>query len=163
MEVQVRQAVLADVAACAMIETAVFERSEAASEETIYKRQQTFSDGFIVAEIDSGIVGFINSAATYQPDLADEEFKGMLGHQADGSHLVIFSLSVHPDYQGQGISRILLERFAELAKQQGRKAIMLLCKETLIAYYQKFGFQKLGKSNSVHGGFAWFEMRCSLT
>ena len=47
----------------------------------------------------------------------------------------------------------------EDARKQGRKGLVLTCKEKLIAYYAKFGFENEGISESVHGNVTWYQMR----
>ncbi len=45
------------------------------------------------------------------------------------------------------------------AKKQGRKGLVLTCKDKLIPFYQKFGFVNEGISKSVHGNVVWNQMR----
>lgn len=45
------------------------------------------------------------------------------------------------------------------AKLQGRKGMVLTCKEHLISYYEKFGFKDEGISSSEHGNVVWHQMR----
>jgi len=40
-----------------------------------------------------------------------------------------------------------------------KKGLVLTCKEKLIAYYAKFGFENEGISESVHGNVIWYQMR----
>ena len=48
------------------------------------------------------------------------------------------------------------------AKAQGRKGCVLTCKDGLLSYYEKFGFQNEGISKSVHGGVVWYDMRLTI-
>ena len=63
-----------------------------------------------------------------------------------------------PEYRRQGIAAALMERMIEAARQRGKKGLILTCKERLIPYYSKFGYQNLGISESVHGGAVWYDM-----
>lgn len=45
------------------------------------------------------------------------------------------------------------------AKEQGRKGLVLTCKDKMVHFYAKFGFVDEGISNSEHGGMVWHEMR----
>ena len=45
------------------------------------------------------------------------------------------------------------------ARAQGRKGLVLTCKEALVHYYAKFGFVNEGVSGSTHGGVVWYQMR----
>lgn len=151
-----------DIDACLRIETACFPPDEAATREGIEKRVKTFPEGFLVAEIDGTVAGQINSGATNKDDITDEAFKQLDGHEKDGRNMVIFSLSVLPDYRRRGIAGALLRRFADDARKQGRETILLLCKDELVGYYSRFGFKDRGLSDSEHGGVQWHEMALPL-
>ena len=46
-----------------------------------------------------------------------------------------------------------MERFIDIAKEQGRMGVVLTCKDRLIHYYEKFGFVNEGlTAKSTHGG-----------
>ena len=53
---------------------------------------------------------------------------------------------------------LLMMSFIEKAREDGRKGLILTCKEELIPYYEQFGFENRGVSASVHGGSAWYDM-----
>ena len=53
----------------------------------------------------------------------------------------------------------LIRRAIDDAAVQGRKGLVLTCKEEKIHYYAKFGFVNEGVSSSVHGGAVWYQMR----
>ena len=44
-------------------------------------------------------------------------------------------------------------------KKQERKGLVLTCKDHLVHYYAKFGFENEGVSESEHGGVKWNQMR----
>lgn len=52
-----------------------------------------------------------------------------------------------------------MERVIQDAKNQARVGCILTCKEELLAYYKKFGFESIGLSESVHGGAVWYDMK----
>ncbi len=151
-----------DTAACHAVEVRCFPPREAATEAKIRRRQEQYPEGFLVADEDGRVAGFINSGATNEPDLAKEEFKDLVGHDPAGRSLVVLSLAVRPDRQGRGISRQLLEAFVNEARARGQSAILLLCKESLRPFYEKFGFVDSGLSAATHGGVEWREMRLEL-
>ncbi|QDU83699.1 Acetyltransferase (GNAT) family protein [Planctomycetes bacterium Pla163] len=158
----VRTVAPADVERCAAIEAACFPPEEAASPERVAQRATAFARGFLVAELDGVLFGMANGAASHRPDLADEEFKALVGHEPDGANLVIFSLAVHPDFQGRSLSTPLVNAYLERAREDGRRAVLLLCKERLVPYYARFGFIDRGLSASTHGGARWHEMAVTL-
>jgi len=159
---RIRQVQIDDLDACCQIEAACFSPTEAASRASVATRIKIFPQGFRVAERGGQVVGQINSGATDRDDITDEAFKQLRGHEPDGRNLVVFSLSVLPDYRGQGIAGRLLNHFLWQAKEDGRAAVLLLCKPELIPYYRRFGFVDHGKSASTHGGSQWHEMARSL-
>ena len=59
----------------------------------------------------------------------------------------------------QGYAGQLLQQAIADARAQGRKGLVLTCKEALVHYYAKFGFVNEGVSGSTHGGVVWYQMR----
>jgi ribosomal protein S18 acetylase RimI-like enzyme len=157
IDVNIRQADKHDVDGCYRTESACY-TSDGATREKILKRIMLFPEGFLIAESEGEIIGLINSASTDKEDIADEALKDMIGHVKDGGNMVIFSLAVLPEFQGNGISKQLMARFIEVSKVMKREKVLLICKPELISYYQNYGFIYGGKSKSKHGGFEWHEM-----
>ncbi len=147
-----------DLDRCFEIETVSYSGDEAATKDKILKRINTFPEGFIVLEDDREIIGFINSGATHEVELSDEDFKELVGHDSDGEHIVILSVAVHPSYQGKGMAGKLMNSFIDRMKALGKSDIYLICQTELIDMYAKYGFVDLGASNSDHGGLSWNEM-----
>lgn len=147
-----------DLNACLAVEQACFPPDEAADAEGIRTRIERFPQGFLVAEWDGMIVGQVNSGATHKEDITDEAFKKLVGHNDDGKNVVVFSLSVLPEYQGRGIAASLMREFIAAAAKQSRQAILLLCKHDLVSFYERLGFHNRGLSSSTHGGARWHEM-----
>ncbi|KAF0865225.1 GNAT family N-acetyltransferase [Pseudomonas sp. LD120] len=154
----IRTVLPTDLDRCFAIETLAYEGDEAATREKIATRIATWPEGFIVAEVDGGVAGFINAGATFEVQMADEAFKELIGHDPAGSEVVIMSVVVHPDFQGQGLSRHLLQAFIARMSELGKARIHLMCKERHVPLYQRFGFHYVQASASVHGGMAWHEM-----
>lgn len=49
------------------------------------------------------------------------------------------------------------------AKEQGRKGLVLTCKDRLVPYYAKFGFVDEGVTDkSTHGNVSWHQMRLTF-
>ena len=48
------------------------------------------------------------------------------------------------------------------AKAQGRRGLVLTCKDRLVHYYAGFGFVSEGVSGSTHGGVVWYQMRLTF-
>ena len=158
----IRNVLPEDLEECFLVETSGFPPEEAATRETIKLRIELFPEGFFVAEIDGRVVGILNSAATDKDDISDEELKQLVGHHPDGKNMVVFALAVLPEFQKRGIASQLMSRFVEDAQQRKKENILLMCKQHLVAYYEKMGFTHVGLSKSTHGGAEWYEMRLAL-
>ena len=133
--------------------------SEAASNEAIQKRLETFGDCFFVAEMPHGeVIGFINGCVTDRTTICAEMFADVTYHSPEGAYQSVFGLDVLPQYQRRGIAADLMEHLIADAWKRGKKGMILTCKERLIPYYERFGYRNLGKSQSVHGGAIWYDM-----
>ena len=115
VDINIRQVNKNDVDGCYRIESTCY-TSDGATREKMLKRVMLFSEGFLIAESKGKIIGFVNSASTDKEDIADEEFKDMVGHVKEGKNIVVFSLAVLPEFQGNGISKQLMARFVEVSK-----------------------------------------------
>lgn len=112
--------------------------------------------------MDGKVVGILNSAATDKDDISGEELKQMIGHHRAGKNMVVFALAILPAFQKRGIARQLMARFVEAARANQKQNVLLICKQHLVAYYEKMGFQHVGLSKSTHGGAQWHEMQLAL-
>ncbi len=158
-EYRIRNVVPEDLERVTEVEALCFPAAEAAGRESFEERIRLFPESFFVAESAEGsIIGFINGCVTDERTIRDEMFEDGSLHCADGAYQSIFGLDVIPEYRRQGIAAALMERMIEAARQRGKKGLILTCKERLIPYYSKFGYQNLGISESVHGGAVWYDM-----
>ena len=162
MNTVIRHVIPADLDRCYAIETVAYEGDEAATREKIATRIATWPEGFIVAEVDGVVAGFINSGAAFQVQMSDEAFKELIGHDPAGPQVVIMSVVVHPDYQRQGLAKRLMAEFIERMRGLKKTHIHLMCKEQHIPLYAGFGFAYIKPSDSDHGGMAWHEMVLAL-
>lgn len=151
-----------DLDRCFEIESVSYSGDEAATKEKILKRINAYPEGFIILENDREIIGFINSGATHEVDLSNEDFKDLICHDVEGKYIVILSVVVHPTYQGKGMASTLMNSFIDRMRALGKTSIYLICQTQLIDMYARFGFIDLGISDSDHGGMSWNEMSLSL-
>ena len=75
---------------------------------------------------------------------------------------MIFGVNTLPDYRRHGYAGQLIERAIADARAQGRRGLVLTCKDRLVHYYAKFGFVSEGVSSSTHGGVVWYQMRLTF-
>ena len=92
----------------------------------------------------------------------DDALKEFVGHDADAPNVVILSVVVDPAFQGQGLSRVLMEEFVARMKAMNKATIYLMCPDYNVPLYEKFGYRYLNPSASNLGGRAWHEMSMVL-
>ena len=85
-------------------------------------------------------VGTIGIMDAYELDLKDEMYHNADMHNENRKCQMIFGLETHHDFRKQGYAGILMEKFIEESKNQNCYGFVLTCKETLVHYYEKFGF-----------------------
>ena len=161
-KISIREAVQADLDRCYEIESSAYAGDEAASREKIQKRINVYPEGFLVLEIGGEIAGLINSGATDDVQLSNEEFKQLVGHDPAGKKIVVMSVAVHPAFQRKGLAGQLIKVFSDKMKAMGKAEIFLICQTGLIDMYARHGFEYIGVSDSEHGGLSWHEMSLSL-
>lgn len=156
---RIRTATMEDLNEIVKIEAICFPAAEAATEESFRNRLHEFADHFWVLEMDGKMIGFVNGMVTDCANLKDEMYEDAKMHDENGNWQMIFGLDVLPEYQRRGYAAMLMNHLLEEAKKQGRKGAVLTCKDRLIHYYAKFGFENEGISESVHGDAVWYQMR----
>lgn len=159
MEVKIRKVKPEEGKILAEIEEICFPPEEAASEKDVLERLQAFPDKFLAAEADGKIIGFINGAVTDEPHLPDEMYHDTGLHKPDGMYQTAFGLNVLPQYRRQGIAGKLVDALIELSKKEGKKGVVLTCKDHLIPFYESHGFVNYGVADSEHGGARWNDMQ----
>ena len=99
---------------------------------------------------------------TDEPDLTDDMYTNAAMHREDGAWQMIFGVNTIPEYRRRGYARRLMRRVMTDAKVQGRKGLVLTCKDRLVPFYASLGFVDEGVSASVHGGVVWHQMRMTF-
>lgn len=156
---EIRKATIEDLDAITALEAACFPAAEAASRESFRKRLKVFADRFWLLWEGDRLVSMVNGMVTDREELVDEMFADATIHQADGKWQMIFGVATHPEYQRRGLAAKVLQRAIAECKAEGRKGLILTCKEQKLHYYAKFGFENQGVSVSEHGGALWYQMR----
>lgn len=157
-----RKAVPSDTDRCYHIETSAYEGDEAATREKIATRIATYPQGFLVLEVDAKTVGFINCGCADEVVMSDEAFKELIGHDPDAPNVVIMSVVLDPEYQGQGYSTLMMRVFVTEMRNLRKQTIHLMCKDRHVGLYEKMGYTYVKPSTSSHGGLAWHEMMMEL-
>ena len=160
---EIRTAVMADLAAVTAVEAACFPAAEAATERDFAQRLAVYPNHFWLLEEDDGtLVSFINGMVTDEPTLRDEMYENASLHNEKGAWQMIFGVDTHPDFRKKGYAGQALMAMIEDARKAGRKGLVLTCKDRLVHYYARFGFVDEGISDSEHGGVVWHEMRLTF-
>jgi len=108
------------------------------------------------------LVSFVDGMVTDTPDLADEMYENAALHDENGAWQMIFGVNTIPECRKKGYAGQLIRCAIEQAKKEGRKGLVLTCKDKLLHYYENFGFVNEGVSKSVHGNVVWYQMRLTL-
>ena len=155
----IRFATMNDIDAVTEMEQQCFPPEEAAEKDSFEKRLTVFPNHFWLLEDSGKLASMINGMTTDIPILRDEMFEDATMHREEGQWQMIFGVATLPEYQKMGCASKLMERVIADVKEQGRKGIVLTCKESLSPFYERFGFVNEGKSMSKHGGAVWYDMR----
>ncbi len=162
-ELKIRHATLEDAKKISELENICFPFAEAASEESIFRRVKAFPNHFWLGFDGDNLVSFVNGLATNQKDLTDEMYENENLHDESGNWQMIFGVDTNPAFQHRGFASKVMEQVISDAKDQGRKGIVLTCKEKLRTFYEKFGFVSEGVSDSTHGGVVWLQLRLEFS
>lgn len=158
---QIRRGKLSDLDELARLEALGFPKEEAASKERIAARLAVFPELYFILENDGEIISYINGLMTDEKDLQDEMYENPTMHNPSGKNLMIFSVVTNPKFQHKGNASFLMEYvIAECRKT--KTSLVLTCKEHLVSFYGKFGYQDEGISASEHGGAVWHQMRYTI-
>ena len=161
----IRTATIADLDKVAQVEAECFLPAEAATKEAFVGRLAHYGNHFWLLfedESEAKLIGFVDGFVTNDADLNDEMYEKAELHDEKGAWQMIFGLNTLPEYRCNGYAGILLEQVIKAAKEQGRKGVVLTCKDKLVHYYAKFGFVDEGISDSTHGNVVWHQMRVSF-
>ncbi len=160
---KIRRATVEDIDFVAAVEKECFPPAEAASREQFVERLASYADHFWLMFEGDKLISFVDGFVTDEEILTDEMFADALMHNENGAWQMIFGVNTIPSYRRKGYAGQLLEVMIEDARKQGRKGVILTCKEEKIHYYAKFGFVDEGVSEeSTHGGAVWHQMRITF-
>ena len=148
-----------DLQAVAAVEAECFPAAEAATEEEFAERLKYYGNHFWLMFEEEKLIAFVDGFVTDEADLTDEMYEKAELHNEDGAWQMIFGVNTIPSHRRHGYAGQLIQRAIEDAKVQGRKGLVLTCKDRLVPYYAKFGFKNEGVSGSTHGNVVWYQMR----
>ena len=159
---EIRTATFKDLDAVSAVEAACFPAAEAATPAEFAARLRHYGGNFWLMFDSEQLIGFVDGMVTDKADLSDDLYAQASLHDENGAWQMIFGVNTLPEYRRQGVAAALLVRAIADAKAQGRKGLVLTCKDKLVHYYAKFGFVSEGVSESTHGGVVWYQMRLTF-
>ena len=158
----IRTATIEDLEAVSAVEAECFPPAEAATKEEFEKRLTHYGKHFWLMFDGDKLIAFVDGFVTDEADLTDEMYEKAEMHDENGAWQMIFGVNTIPAYRKKGYAGELIKRAIADAREQGRKGLVLTCKDRLISYYAKFGFVNEGVSESVHGNVVWNQMRLTF-
>ena len=158
----IRTATMEDLEAVAAVEAECFPPAEAATKEVFAKRLEYYGNHFWLMYDGDKLISFVDGFVTDEADLTDEMYEKAELHKEHGAWQMIFGVNTVPSCRKRGCAGELIKRAIADAKAQGRKGLVLTCKDRLVPYYAKFGFVNEGVSESVHGNAVWNQMRLTF-
>lgn len=163
MQMNIRCAAAGDVDAIAAVEAECFPPAEAATKEEFEQRVRHYGNHFWLLFDGGKLIAFVDGFVTDEPDLTDEMYEKASMHNENGAWQMIFGVNTLPEYRRHGHAGRLIRCAIDDARLQGRKGLVLTCKEKLVAYYAGFGFADEGISTqSTHGNVQWHQMRLTF-
>ena len=159
---EIRTATFKDLDAVSAVEAACFPAAEAATPAEFEERLRYYGSHFWLMFDSEKLIGFVDGMVTDKADLSDDLYAQASLHDENGAWQMIFGVNTLPEYRRQGVAAALLKQAIADAKAQGRKGLVLTCKDKLVHYYAKFGFVSEGVSESTHGGVVWYQMRLTF-
>lgn len=158
----IRTANSSDLERIAELESRCFPPAEGATLASFANRLACYPNHFWLLETDDKLAAMVNGMVSDAPHLTDEMYDDASLHSESGRWQMIFGVATAPEYRRRGFAEALLRRAIQDARAQGRRGLVLTCKDALVPYYAKFGFQDEGMSDSTHGGVPWHEMRLTF-
>lgn len=157
---EIRHATKHDISAISEVEAKCFPPSEAASKKAFTQRVENYGNHFWLMYENDKLIAFVDGFVTDESDLTDEMFADAAMHNENGAWQMIFGVNTLPEYRNNGYSSELLRRAVDEAKEQGRKGVVLTCKDKLLPFYARLGFVDEGITDkSTHGNAVWHQMR----
>ena len=126
------------------------------------KRLKAYPDHYLLLFEGGALAAYVGGAVTEQADLEDFMFSDASIHDERGSWQMVFGLGTCPAFRKKGYAFHLMRRFIAMAKEEGRRGVVLTCKPQLLSFYSALGFEDEGVCPSSHGGQVWHQMRITF-
>ncbi len=139
--ITIRQATLSDLEEMLAIEEATLSLEEALSRQSLEESIRKTADTFLVAGDENQLVGYV---------LGEDQ-------SIHPKWIEIKSLTIHPDYWGQGLGTLLLAALKQVTVELDYQGILLQSPDELLSYFEMNGFVEEEVTGSHYGsGPEWY-------
>ena len=139
--ITIRQATLSDLEEVLAIEEATLSLEEAFSRQSLEESIRKTADTFLVAGDENQLLGYV---------LGEDQ-------SIHPKWIEIKSLTIHPDYWGQGLGTLLLAALKQVTVELDYQGILLQSPDELLSYFEMNGFVEEEVTESHYGsGSEWY-------
>lgn len=97
--------------------------------------------------------------ANWKTERSSVENGKTVGHDEYSGTIAVHSLAVLPEHQGKQVGTTLMKSYIQRIKEASiAERIVLITHDSLIPYYEGFGFENRGPSPCQFGGGGWYDM-----
>ena len=128
------------------------------SKEMIEKRIRNHAGTFLLASLEEQVIGFIIGADLTETSSKDSAFDIDFIHSISRVPIIILSLMIHPDYQGQGFGTLLLAAMKESSRLTNNSGLYLPCPDEMLSYFEMNAFIEHGFAESENNSDPYFHM-----
>ncbi|MDO5520946.1 MAG: GNAT family N-acetyltransferase, partial [bacterium] len=131
----IRKATIKDLDKITELEAICFPEAEAATRESFQERLTYYPNHFWLLEEKDNLISFVNGMVTDEDHLTDEMYERASMHNEHGKWQMIFGVNTVPEHRCKGYAGKIIKQVIVEAREQGRKGLVLTCKERLVHYY----------------------------
>ncbi|ORO54634.1 GNAT family N-acetyltransferase [Streptococcus oralis subsp. oralis] len=139
--ITIRQATLSDLEEILAIEEANPSLEEAFSHQSLEESIRKTAGTFLVAGDENQLLGYVLGEA----------------QSIHSKWIEVKSLTIHPDYWGQGLGTLLLAALKQVTVELNHQGILLQSPDELLSYFEMNGFVEEEVTESHYGsGSEWY-------
>ena len=139
--ITIRQATLSDLEEMLAIEEANPSSEESLSRQSLEESIRKTADTFLVAGDENQLLGYVLGEA----------------QSIHSKWIEVKSLTIHPDYWGQGLGTLLLAALKQVTVELNHQGILLQSPDELLSYFEMNGFVEEEVTESQYdSGSCWY-------
>ena len=156
---KIKHASLSDLDNLTKAEAVCFPGKEAATKEILRARLRAYPGHFWLLYEGEQLLGYANGPVTDLPDPTETFYKRAEMHRENGAWQMLLGLGIIPAYRHSGLASMLLKHVINTAKKQGRRGVILMCRESQADFFEIFNFKIEKSCPSFSDNAAWIFMR----